>query len=147
MNLAHRAHAVDLGTGPMRSSSIVQFAKVIGATGVGTYLGAATAGIGAIVTGAAFDGVWLAGIPGLAILGACLGALVAPLTGHWLLPQISRRGWVFTGAGLITMPLIGTIGNMDRLGGVLIGLVFAGGLSTVTLYLRSLRARRVARAR
>lgn len=126
----------------MRLRSWAMFAKLISAGGLGTYVGAAAAGLVAVLTGQVFapGSAWPAAVPGLAVLGIVLGAVVARLSRRWLFPQIPRRGkglLGFLGAGLVTLPLAVAIGQFHQLRGVGLPLIAVGTLAMVVVYLRA----------
>lgn len=118
------------------------FGRLIGAGGLGAYLGAAVAGLVAVVTGQALSAgsPWLAGVPVLAVLGAGVGAAIARVTRSWFLPGIRRRMEVFTAVGVVVLPLAAAFGQLRWSGSVGILLVLAGGIATMAIYLRTPRA-------
>ena len=132
----------------MRLASVVMFGRLVGATGLGAYLGAALAGLIAVVAGQAFStgSPWLTALPVLAVLGAGLGAAIARLTRRWFLPHVRRRMLVFTVSNVLVLPLAVAIGQLHSIETIGILLVFAGGATTLAMYLRT-AAGRTRRAR
>jgi len=132
----------------MWSRSVVAFGRLIGAAGLGAALGAAVAGLIAIVLGQAFQpgSTWLTGLPVLAVLGAGFGALVAWLTRRWFLPSAPdwkhgsrRRLLLFTAAGLVVVPLAVAVGQSPASTTVAILLMFAGSAVTLMMWTRASR--------
>jgi hypothetical protein len=132
----------------MRFRSVVVFGRLIGAAGLGAALGAGVAGLIAIVIGQAFQpgSTWLTGLPVLAVIGAGVGALVARLTRQWFLPTVPdqhtgarRRMLLFTGAGLIVVPLAEAVGQLHAIAAVAIPLMLVGSAVTLTLWMRAFR--------
>jgi len=120
------------------------FWRFIGSIGVGAYLGAAAAGVIALLTGKAFaaGSTWAAGLPVLVVLGAIITAVVSRLTRPWLLPKLSGHRWLWgAAAGLLLGPLAIAVG---QLGGLLapvgLPLMLAGAVTTVVLWVRWYRA-------
>ena len=105
----------------------ISFAGVVGAAATGAYLGAAVAGLLALLTGQVFDAgsPWPAGAGVLAVLGAAGGWLVARLT--QLALTMNRRTLVFTVAGAASFPLAVAVGQLHQVGSVGIGLVMIAG--------------------
>jgi hypothetical protein len=128
----------------MRATAFVVFWRFIGSFGVGTYLGAAAAGLIALLTGTVFaaGSTWATGLPVLAVLGAIITAVVSRLTRPWLLPKLARHRWLWgAAAGLLLGPLAIAVGE---LGGLLapvgLPLMFIGAVTTVVLWVRWYRA-------
>lgn len=123
------------------------FGRLIGAAGLGAALGAAVAGLIAIVIGQAFQpgSTWLTGLPLLAVLGAGVGALVARITRQWFLPSapdrngVRRRMLLFTAAGLVVGPLAIAVGQLHAIAAVAIPLMLVGSAVTLTLWMRAFR--------
>lgn len=127
----------------MRVTTFVVFLRLIGAAGVGAYLGAAVAGLVAVLTGRAFApaGTWVTALPVLAVFGALLTAGVARLTRLWLLPKASgRRALWGAAAGAVLAPLAVAVGRMGTLVDVGLLLVLAGSLITAVQWVRWFRA-------
>lgn len=123
----------------------VSFAGVIAAAATGAYLGAAIAGLLALLTGQVFaaGSPWPAGVSVLALLGAVGGWLLARLTRLALM--VNRRTLVFTVAGLISFPLAVAIGQLRQVGSIGIGLVMIAGLTGVVTHVSSRRRRAMRR--
>jgi hypothetical protein len=124
----------------MRATAVVVFGRLIGATGLGAYLGAALAGLIAVITGQAFTAPWPAAVPVLALLGCGVGASIAWITRRWFLPRIRHRMLVLAAAGVLVLPLAAAIGQFHAIGSIGILLVFLGGATTLTIYHRASRA-------
>lgn len=129
----------------MRFRSVVTFGRLIGAAGLGSALGAAVAGLIAIVIGRV-DSTFLAALPGLAVLGAGAGTVVARLTRQWFLPSdpaqqhgARLRMLQFAAAGLMVLPLTVAVGQLHAGSTVMIPLMFLGSVITLTLWTRSFR--------
>ena len=107
----------------------ISFVGLIGAAAVGAYLGAAVAGLLAVVTGQAFavGSPWPGGVSVLALLGAVGGWLVAQLTRMRLAPGLSRRTLVFTLSGVVSLPLAVAIGQLHKVDSAGIILVVIAG--------------------
>ncbi|WNV83149.1 hypothetical protein [Umezawaea sp. Da 62-37] len=127
----------------MRVTAVVLYMRFIGAAGVGSYLGAATAGLIAVITGSVFapGSIWAAAVPGLALLGALLTTGVARLTRFWLLPSITHRRTLWgAAAGAVLTPL--AVGGSQP--GVPINLtlllMLIGSIVTAVLWTRWFRA-------
>jgi hypothetical protein len=105
----------------------ISFAGVVGAAATGAYLGAAVAGLLALLTGQVFDAAspWPAGAGVLAVLGAVGGWLVARLIRLAL--TMNRRTFVFTVAGAVSCPLAVASGQLHRVSSVGISLVMIAG--------------------
>ncbi|WP_034271125.1 hypothetical protein [Haloechinothrix halophila] len=132
----------------MRFRSVVVFGRLIGAAGLGAALGAAVAGLIAIVLGQAFQpgSTWLTGLPVLAVLGAGVGACAARLTRQWFVPtdphrhnDARRRMLLFTAAGLVAVPLAVAVGQLHAIAAMAIPLMLAGSAVTLTLWMRAFR--------
>jgi hypothetical protein len=123
-------------------SAIPQFTRLIGAAGLGAYLGAAIAGLFALLTGEVFapSNTWLVALPILAVLGAGIGGLAGWLTRRWLAPRTPRRRLTFVVAGAVALPLATAIGQLHAIDVVGVPLVFAGAIGMVTVYWRAVRA-------
>lgn len=115
----------------------VGFAGMIGAMGVGAYLGAALAGLLAVLTGQAFaeGSPWPGGAVALAVLGAVAGGLVAGLTA--LAWTLRRRPLLLVLGGLVSLPLATAIGQLDQVDSVGVGLVAAGGVVGMLVHITS----------
>ena len=124
----------------MRAGSIVMFGRLIGVTGLGAYLGAALAGLIAVITGQAFAAPWPAAVPVLAVLGGAVGAAVSWLTRRWFAPRLRHRFLVLSGAGIPTLPLAVAIGQFHAIASVDLLLIFLGGATTLIIYLRASHA-------
>lgn len=122
----------------------ISFAGLVASAATGAYLGAAAAGLLALLTGQVFDAgsPWPAGASVLAVLGAAGGWLSARFTRLGL--AMNHRTLAFTVAGLVSFPLAVAIGQLHQVGSVGIGLVMIGGLTGVVSYV-SHRRRRVMR--
>lgn len=140
---SHQLHSAD-----MAFRCVVTFGRLIGVAGLGAALGAAVAGLIALVSGQAFQpaSTWLTGLPILTLLGAGIGALVAPLTRRWFLPASParrhgdrRRLLLFTAAGLVVVPLALAAGQLHAIAAVTIPLMTVGTAVTLTLRTRALR--------
>ncbi len=128
----------------MRATAFVIFWRFIGSFGVGSYLGAAVAGLVALLTGKVFaaGSTWVTGLPVLVVFGAIITAVVSRLTRPWLLPRFARHRWLGGAvAGLLLGPLAIAVGE---LGGLLdpvgMPLMFIGAAITVVLWVRWYRA-------
>jgi hypothetical protein len=104
----------------MRATTVVVFLRCIGSLGVGTYLGAALAGLIAVVTGRVFaaGSTWAPALPVLTVLGAVLTAAAFAATRGWMLPTIHqhRRRWLWGAvAGVVLGPLAIAIGDLGGL--------------------------------
>lgn len=119
----------------------VSFAGLVASAATGAYLGAAAAGLLALLTGQVFDAgsPWPAGASVLALLGAAGGWLVARLTR--LAMTMNHRTLVFTAAGLVSLPLAIAIGQLHQADSVGIGLVMIAGLTGVVRYVSHCRRR------
>jgi hypothetical protein len=111
----------------------------IGALGGGCYAGLVIDGVISLIDGRTFaNHVWLPGLPGLAIVGAGLGALLALLTRSRLLPRRRGRLLIVTLAGLVTVPLAlafdSAPGGENLLGGLFLGGGAAGVIAYVLRY-------------
>lgn len=117
----------------------VGFAGMIGATGVGAYLGAALAGLLAVLTGQAFadDSPWPGGAVVLAVLGAGGGGLVTGLTA--LAWTMRHRTLLLVLGGLVSLPLATAIGQLHQADSIGIGLVAVGGVVGMRVYVTSRR--------
>jgi hypothetical protein len=124
----------------MGVTAFVVFWRFIGSFGVGTYLGAAVAGVVALATGKVFatGSTWAAALPVLAILGAAITAAVFRLTRPWLLPRIVRFRWLWgAAAGVLLGPLAIAVGDLDGLlKPVGLPLMAIGAATTVVLWVR-----------
>ena len=140
---ARRRRPAGLPSQVVRVGSVVMFGRLVGATGLGAYVGAALAGLIAVVTGQAFSScsTWLSGVPVLAALGAAVGPGIAWFTRRWFLPRLRRRVLAFTAADVLVLPLAVAIGQLRAIGTLGLLLVFLGGATTVTLYLRAATGR------
>jgi hypothetical protein len=122
-------------------SGIVSTARLCAVMGLGAYLGVSIAGAMSVITGRVFapgDG-WLALVPGLAVVGAGLGAAVCWLTRSWLLRRIAGRWWAFAGAGIVTLPLFTAIGfgQSDTIASVAVVLAVLVGVAMLVAYRRA----------
>lgn len=127
----------------MRVTTFVVFARLLGAIGVGTYLGAAVAGLIAVLTGQALvsGSPWVTALPVLTVLGAVLTAAVAWLTRFWLLPRVTRRRTLWGAvAGAILTPLAIAIGQLGDLFAVGMLPILIGAVTTAVLWVRWFRA-------
>lgn len=132
----------------MQFRSVAAFGRLLGAAGLGATLGAAVAGLIALVSGQAFQSgnPWLTGLPVLALLGAGIGALVAPLTHRWFLPASPdrrhgehRRLLLFAAAGLVVVPLAIAAGQWHAVATVTIPLMVVGSAAILALRTRTIR--------
>lgn len=125
------------------------FVRIIAAAGIGTYLGAAAAGLLAVLTGQAFSAGsdWLLGVPVLAVLGAAVAPVVGWLTRFWLAPGLQHRLLLFTCVGAVTMPLAFAISELRWLDSVGLLFLFTGWLTMLVVYVRALPGIERARAR
>jgi hypothetical protein len=126
----------------MRSrSATFSFVRLIGAASLGTYLGAAVAGLVAVVTGETFaaGSPWLTALPVLAVAGIGVGAVTSWLTRRWFVPHASRRRSSFVAAGVITLPLVVAIGQLREIQAIGVPLVVIGAVTTLVVYCRALR--------
>ncbi|MEU7529308.1 hypothetical protein AB0A74_26520 [Saccharothrix sp. NPDC042600] len=127
----------------MRATTFVVFMRFIGAAGIGSFLGAAAAGLVAVATGRVFAPAssWVAALPVLALLGALLTAGVARLTRLWLVPQLTRRRLLWGAvAGAILTPLAIAVGQLGDL--LPVALVMPiGSVVTAVLWVRWFRQR------
>ncbi|MGH3901180.1 MAG: hypothetical protein ACRDTA_23605 [Pseudonocardiaceae bacterium] len=114
----------------------IRFGGLIRAAAAGAYLGAAVAGLIAVLTGQAFaaGSPWLAGAPVLALFGAVGGWFLARLTRARLVPRLPRRTLVFTVGGLVSLPLAVAIGQLHQVGNVGIALVMIAGCAGIVSY-------------
>ncbi|MEU7477070.1 hypothetical protein AB0A63_13870 [Lentzea sp. NPDC042327] len=128
----------------MRFTTAVTFARFIGACGVGSYLGAATAGLVALLSGKAFEpgSPWLAGVPFLAVIGALVTAVAFRLTRYWLLPKLRRRLLWGALAGAVLTPFAVAVGQLGDLRPLAAWLMLAGALPTGWLWARWFRGSR-----
>lgn len=126
----------------------ISFGGLIRAAGAGAYLGAAVAGLLAVLTGHAFaaGSPWPAGAPVLALLGAAGGWLLARLTHMRLAPKLSRRTLVFTVGGFVSFPLAVAIGQLHQVDSVGIALVVIAGCASILSYVTGRRRRASQRA-
>lgn len=117
----------------------VRFAGLIGASGVGTYLGTAVAGLVAVLSGQvlAQGSSWPAAAVMLAVLGAGAGAVIAGLTR--VARTLRRRTLILTAGGLVSLPLATAINHLDQVDSIGIGLVGLGGVVGVIVYVRGRR--------
>ena len=125
----------------MRATTFVFFLRFIGAGGVGAYLGAAAAGVLAVLTGGVFTpgSPWVTAVPMLAILGAVAGCAIARLTRHWLVPQLDRRLLWSTLAGAVALPLATAVAHLGTLLNVGLLLILAGSVTTAVVWQRWIR--------
>lgn len=127
----------------MRATTFVVFWRFIGAAGVGSFLGAAVAGLVAVVTARVFaDGSpWVTGLPVLAVLGALVMAGVARLTRFWLVPRLVRHRMLWGAvAGSVVTPLAVAVGQLGDL--LPVALVMPiGSVVTAALWVRWFRGR------
>ncbi|SDD56185.1 hypothetical protein [Actinokineospora iranica] len=129
----------------MRSSHLVIFFRWIGAAGMGSYAGAAAAGLIAVVTGRVFAPTshWPQALPGLMLLGAALTAGAVVLTRQWLFPRITRRRALRgAAAGAVLTPLTVTISYLEDIAWVVLLLMAIGWLIACFTWLRWFRATR-----
>lgn len=117
----------------------VRFVGLLGASGVGAYLGAAAAGLIAVLTGQVFaeGSSWPTAVPLLAVFGAVAGALVAGLTR--LARRLRRRTVILAVGGLVSLPLAIAINHLDQMDSVGISLVLLGGMVGMIVYVRDRR--------
>jgi hypothetical protein len=128
----------------MRFSSFVVFFRFIGAFGAGSYLGAAAAGLLAVVTGRVFapGSTWVTALPFLAVLGALLTAGAAWLTRRWLFPTFQHRRKLWgAAAGVVLTPLAVAFGELGDLSKIGVLFILVGALTTAVLWARWFRAR------
>jgi hypothetical protein len=118
----------------------ISFAGLVGAAAAGAYVGAAAAGLLAVLTGQVFaaGSPWPAGVGVLAVFGAAGGWLLARLTPLAL--AVDRRVLVLTVGGLVSLPLAVAIGQLHQAGSVGTGLVMIAGLSGAVTHARRRRA-------
>ncbi|MFI9381618.1 hypothetical protein [Kutzneria sp. NPDC052558] len=102
---------------PRKGSALVGLV-VLGGAG---YTAMALPGLFNVVTGQVFvvDGTsgsvtWPGVAPGLAMLGAIYGLILALLTRRGILPRLRRRTLVFTGAGTLILPLAFAIPDAEH---------------------------------
>lgn len=131
----------------MRATTLVVFFRGLGSLGVGSYLGAAVAGLIAVLTGRAFatGSTWVAALPVLVIFGAILTAAAFAATRGWVLPAFARqhrrfmlRRWLWGAiAGVVLGPLAIAIGDLGSLlSPIGLPLIAIGGVSTFVLWVR-----------
>jgi len=126
----------------MRVTTFVVFLRFIGAAGVGAYLGAAAAGLVAVLTGRVFApaSTWVTALPVLAVFGAPLTAGVARLTRSWLLPKNTGRRVLWgTAVGAVLTPLAIAIGQLGTLFTIGMLLMLIGSVTTAVLWARWFR--------
>ncbi|GAB3162203.1 hypothetical protein GCM10027258_80820 [Amycolatopsis stemonae] len=126
----------------MRVTTFVVFWRFIGAAGIGAGVGAAVAGLIAVLTGRAFAPAspWLTALPVLIVFGAPVGIAVARLTRLWLLPAIARHRLLWgTLAGAVVVPLAIAIGQLGNLLAVGMVLMLAGAVTTTVVWVRWFR--------
>ncbi|UUV32093.1 hypothetical protein NQK81_01210 [Amycolatopsis roodepoortensis] len=131
----------------MRPTSFVVFLRLIGAGGVGAGVGAAVAGLLALVTGRVLvpGSPWIGALPVLAVFGAAMGVGVARLTRFWLLPRVASRRLLWGAVtGAVVVPLAMAFGQLGDLINVGLLLMLAGGFTTVVPWFRWLQAPRTA---
>lgn len=123
----------------------VSVAGLVGAAAAGAYLGAAAAGLLAVLSGQVFaaGSPWPAGAGVLAILGAAGGWLVSRFTR--VVPTLQRRAWVLSVGGLVSVPLAVALGQLHQGGSVGVGLVMIAGLATAVTHVRTCRRRAAGR--
>lgn len=128
----------------MRFTTAVVFARFIGACGVGTYIGAAAAGLLALLTGRVLvpGSPWLTGLPFLVVIGAVVTTGVARLTRFWLLPKLRRRLLWGAVAGAVLTPLAVAVGQAGDLSTIAALLMLAGAATTSWLWVRWFRRSR-----
>lgn len=127
-------------SGDMRSHpTIAAFVRLCGVIGLGAYLGGAAAGLIAVLAGQAFRDGWPAAIPASAVVGLGVGAAVGWLTRRWLLARVPGRWWVFTLAGLVTLPLFSAVSQLHAVESVGVPLIMLGGVAMVVVYHRASR--------
>lgn len=118
----------------------MRFTGLLVAGGSGMYCALTLIGLGVVVTGRAFSNAdWLAGVPGLMLLGGLTGVVVARWTRGWLRAALGSRGLVVAGAGAATLPLALAPGVLDDLNTAATSLLFLGWLVGVTLYVTACR--------
>ncbi|GAA2678833.1 MULTISPECIES: hypothetical protein [Actinosynnema] len=127
----------------MRVTTFVVFLRLIGAAGVGAYVGAAAAGLIVVLTGRVFSpaGTWVTALPVLAVFGALLTAGVARLTRFWLLPRVTgHRVLLGAAAGAVLAPLTVAVGQPGALFNVALLLMLIGAVATAVPWARWFRA-------
>lgn len=127
----------------MRVTTFVVFWRFIGAAGVGAYLGAAAAGLVAVLTGRVFapGSPWVTALPVLIVFGALLTVGAARLTRFWFLPKVTSRRWLWgAAAGAVLAPLAIAIGQLGNLLAVGMLLMLGGAVTTAVLWVRWFRA-------
>lgn len=141
---SRRLRSADLPSDSMRFRSVVMFGRLIGAIGLGAYLGAGVAGLVALVTGQVVHagGSWSTGVAVLGVLGASVGALLARLTRNWLACRLPRRMLWLTAAGAVLLPVASSVGQLRSGTAVVLLFMATGSLVTLVLWTRALRRSR-----
>ncbi|MFI6029455.1 hypothetical protein [Amycolatopsis magusensis] len=123
----------------MRATRVILFFRLLGAVGVGTYIGLAAAGMLAVLTGRVFvpGSTWTTALPLLIPLGALLTAGATRLTRFWLLPKLrSRRALAGAAAGAILTPLAVAFSQLGDLTSVGLLPPAIGAVITAALWVR-----------
>lgn len=131
----------------MRATTLVVFFRGLGSLGVGSYLGAALAGLVAVLTGRAFaaGSTWVTALPVLAVLGAILTAAAFAATRGWVLPKFARahrhwmlRRWLWGAvAGVVLAPLAIAVGDLGSLlSPIGLPLMLIGAVATLVMWVR-----------
>ncbi|MCP2242514.1 MULTISPECIES: hypothetical protein [Lentzea] len=128
----------------MRVTALVVFMRLIGAGGVGAYVGAAASGLIAVLTGKVFapGSPWTTGLPFLIVIGAVLTMGIARLTRAWFLPAVATRRILWgAAAGAVLLPLAVAVGELGDLAPIAVGLMAIGWVTTVVLWIQWFRRR------